>query len=337
MASVSTSRFTSTTDTEALQRVVELACRAPSVHNTQPWRWRVTGTRVELHADWSRQLEVSDPDGRNLMISCGGALHHLQVAAEGLGWVPTVTRFPAGHDPALLAVIELGSGAPVAPDRVELLHALESRQTDRRRFTTWPVPEERVASLASVNHRWGARVLPLTGVAARAIVERLIDRALEHQSHDARYLAEQRAWTDRSAVDGLSSAALSPREQRDRFQRVVRSASPVKPVHASDQVLAICTARDDHAAWLDAGETLSAIWLRAVNAGFSLVPLSQVIEVDETRQALMDEVFYGMARPQLLARVGWQEVSRAMLKMTPRRPLSDVLDLATREEAGPLK
>ena len=44
------------------RRVVELACRAPSVHNTQPWAWRIGPDRIELYADWSRQLPASDPD-----------------------------------------------------------------------------------------------------------------------------------------------------------------------------------------------------------------------------------------------------------------------------------
>lgn len=330
MTSVAKSGSATRTEAETVRQIVTLGCRAPSVHNTQPWRWRIAGNRVELRVDRSRQLQVSDPDGRTLMMSCGAGLHHVQVAAAGLGWTPSVARFPDAEDPQLLAVVDLHPDGPPTPADVELLEAVERRQTDRRRFTSWPVPEERMESLASVAQRWGARVLPLTGAAARATVERLVDRALEYQSRDTRYLGEQCAWIDRSAVDGVPSAALPPQEhsgeRRDRFQRDVRGRQPTKPIEGSDRVLAICTAADDPPAWLDAGETLSALWLRAVQAGISLVPLSQVVEVEETRRALSEELFDGMARPQLLVRVGWQEVTRACLPMTPRRPLQDVLD-----------
>ncbi|MGA8209327.1 MAG: hypothetical protein WB798_04150, partial [Nocardioidaceae bacterium] len=74
--------------------LLELACRAPSVHNTQPWLWRVHGTRVELYADFQRQLVQADPQRRDLLISCGAALHHLQVAAQALGWSARVRRTP---------------------------------------------------------------------------------------------------------------------------------------------------------------------------------------------------------------------------------------------------
>src|SRR4051794_28766790 len=72
---------TATETAEVVLQAVGDACRAPSVHNTQPWRWLIDGTRVELRVDRERQLMVSDPAGRNLLISCGAALHHLEVAA----------------------------------------------------------------------------------------------------------------------------------------------------------------------------------------------------------------------------------------------------------------
>ena len=77
-----------------IRDLVELATRAPSVHNTQPWYWCVDGERVSLFADFSRQLQYADPDGRDLLISCGAALHHLRVAAAANGWKAQVRRMP---------------------------------------------------------------------------------------------------------------------------------------------------------------------------------------------------------------------------------------------------
>jgi len=315
---------------DVVHRIVGLGCRAPSVHNTQPWRWRADGYRIELRADRGRQLDVSDPSGRNLTISCGAALHHVQVAAAGLGRAASVARFPDAADPDLLAAVELGEPTTTTPEDEELLGALQRRLTDRRRFTSWPVPDERLDHLASVAARWGARVFPLTGSSARATAERLVDRAIEAQRRDPRFIAEQEHWIERTPEDGLPASALPAHrhagERRDRFDRGFAPALTRRPVESSDGVLAICTSRDDPPAWLDAGETLSVLWLRATIAGFSVVPLSQVIEVDETRLALRREVFYDMAHPQLLVRIGWQEISRPSLPPTPRRPLEDVLD-----------
>jgi len=66
-----------------VHELIRSACSAPSVHNTQPWTWRVLdSTTIELYADRTRQLPATDPLGRDLAISCGAALHHLVVAAE---------------------------------------------------------------------------------------------------------------------------------------------------------------------------------------------------------------------------------------------------------------
>ena len=92
-------------------RVIELACRAPSVHNSQPWRWRVVDdATIELYADRRRQLQVSDPSGRNLALSCGAALHHAFVAAQALGLTAAVDLMPSRDNENLLARISLSSG-----------------------------------------------------------------------------------------------------------------------------------------------------------------------------------------------------------------------------------
>ena len=84
-------------DTDVVRTAVELACRAPSVHNSQPWLWRYDAGRLDLHADPSRLLVAADPRGRQLLISCGAALHHLTVALTALRWHTHITLLP---DPA---------------------------------------------------------------------------------------------------------------------------------------------------------------------------------------------------------------------------------------------
>jgi len=74
--------------------LLRYAGRAPSVHNTQPWFWCVDGDRVTLFADREKQLEHADPDGRDLVLSCGAALHHLGVAATAAGWEARIDRMP---------------------------------------------------------------------------------------------------------------------------------------------------------------------------------------------------------------------------------------------------
>ena len=311
--------------------MVELACRAPSVHNTQPWRWRIVGPTVELYADRERQLPVADPDGRNLAISCGAALHHAVESAGALGLAAVVELEPDAGDRDLLARVRLSPGRPPA-DAVKRLATMERRCTDRRRFTSWPIPDGRLHELAEAAAGFGAHAMPVTDVTARFRTELLLDRAITLQATDPRHVEEQASWVEHTAADGIPRPSAVPPVSR-RMERPNRfaprdgqeTAGSHRVVESSDGLIAICTAYDDQHSWLQAGQALSAMWLSATAAGLSIVPMSQVIEVPETRHALHHDVFADLARPQLLVRVGWQEIARATLPRTPRRLLDDVL------------
>lgn len=320
-----------------VERIVEIATRAPSVHNTQPWRWRAAGATLELYADRERQLPETDPLGRNLVMSCGAALHHAQVAAGALGWAAEVVRLPDPHRPDLLARLHLSPAAPPAA-ALDALDALDRRCTDRRRFTAWPVPEERLAHLARIAHESGARAVPLTDDSERYITERLVLRAAARQQTDRAAMREQQAWLNRSAVDGVPTAVLPTSAGRrgahqNRFQPggEDHGAPGDREVEESDGLLVLFDTRDDARAWLRAGEGLSALWLAATAGGLSVVPLTQVIEVPETRRAMQSEVLGGLAHPFLLVRVGWQSIGRDELPRTPRRPVDEVLEMVRRQ------
>jgi nitroreductase len=315
----------------SLRRIVELATRAPSVHNTQPWHWRGGPHVLELYADRSRTLPASDPDGRNLVISCGAALHHAQVAAEALGWSATVTRFPDPDEPDLLARLALVPGTPSrhAPEQLE---AIDKRCTDRRRFTAWPVADDQLTHLAAQASSRGAHALPLTDVSERFHAEVLINRAIDVQHDDRQVMIEQHSWIDHGTVDGVPSGVLPiPADLRSgdhrRFATGLVDDMGGREVEGSDGLVVLCAPADGPADWLTAGEALSAMWLAATMEGLSIVPISQVIEVAETRAAFELGVLGGLARPLVVIRVGWQVISRRQLPRTPRRPVAEVLEL----------
>ena len=83
-----------TVDTEVITKAILLACRAPSLHNSQPWLWVVDDGVVELFSDHTRTVRSTDSSGRQVIISCGAALGHFRVAMSAAGWDTNVDRFP---------------------------------------------------------------------------------------------------------------------------------------------------------------------------------------------------------------------------------------------------
>ncbi|MEU2092025.1 hypothetical protein [Nocardia beijingensis] len=72
-------------DRPSILAALRLAARAPSVHNTQPWRWVFDGRCLHLYTDADRLLPSTDPHGRQLVISCGAVLHHARTAFTDKG------------------------------------------------------------------------------------------------------------------------------------------------------------------------------------------------------------------------------------------------------------
>ena len=316
---------------DVLRTVVQLTCRAPSVHNTQPWAWRTSPGGLDLYADRGRALDASDPQGRNLVISCGAALHHAQVVSAALGWVTTVTRFPAGPGADHLAHLDL-SPAEVGDDAGDVLLAVRERATDRRRFTSWPVPDDVIRAYAREAGLWGAHGVPLIDPSDRFRVDRLADRARDVQARHPDLSREQRTWVEHSSVDGIprtvvpaGNAATSVRSASRFGSGLLDDAAAT--LETSDGVVLLCGYADGRPDWLRTGEALSALWLKATLDGLSVVPLSQVVEVEETRSRVAARCPGRLGRPPhpgpaRLAGAGPQAThpySTALPRRRPRR------------------
>ena len=314
-----------------IDEILHHACRAPSVHNSQPWLWRVSGNQIDLFADLRRQLMYADPQRRDLVISCGAALHHLQTAAAALGWPARVQRMPDPADERHLARVTLKPTRP-RENHDAVLASIMGRHTDRRSLTSWPVPHQRLASLSATGSLWGAQVLPVTRDSVKRQLHHLTHRASVIQSRNHRYIEELAASTLGTATDGMGPAVIPERGEpatttvNRAFPNGILPNPPVDEKPSEEALLLVCTSSDDVISRLRAGEALSAVWLHATDDGLALVPLSQAIEVDETRHVLQSDVLGDLAFPQLLLRVGWLPLGRDNLPDTPRRPLDDVVE-----------
>lgn len=322
-----------------LVTAVERALRAPSVHNTQPWRWRITDDTVELHADWNRHLVATDPDRRDLILSCGAALHHLLVDLAARGIATRVERQPdpenLGHLATVTVTPEVGDPVPGDPT---LAASISRRYTERRRMSDRPVPADLIQKLVEHTERAGARLLPIVGGAMRTRLIDALQAGVHRQEHSAGYAAELELWTRRYAAarDGIprTSIATTPTTstQPGALRRFPHGTlrEPVRRTRsgATDdaaELLVVATPGDDTLDRIRAGEATSAVLLAATRSGLVTTPLSQGFEIETTRQAIQRDVLRVPEHPQLLIRVGWPAATAVEVPPTPRRDLRSVL------------
>ncbi len=318
-----------TLTSDRVRTVLSAATTAPSLHNSQPWRFRCTPSAIELYADDAQSLPVADPDGRELRIACGAALLNLRVAIAGLGIHPVVRLLPDPHRPDLLATVAPQGRRPVTPEDLSLLAAMPRRRTNRRPFTPVSVPPRVINSLrraAKVEQAWLARVAP----AQLPLLRSMVRQAHALQQKDPAFRAEWAEWTgrERGEVVGVPARSSGPRPEpqdqwvlRDFSAGTARSRVPGKDFEPNPLIVTVGSFHDLPLAQLQAGQAMQRVLLTATAEGLSASFLSQVVEVATVRRQLRGLVGGGLW-PQVVLRLGYGTVAPS----TPRRPLCDALD-----------
>ena len=310
---------------EVVEGLLRSATLAPSMHNTQPWQFRVLrdSQTIELSADPSRMLRHADPDGRAVHIACGAALLNLRLAIAVAGRQPVVRLLPDAGQPLLLAEVRLAGRYRPGEMESELQAAIAARHTNRQPFSNRRVPPGVLAELAEAAVLEGA-VLHFPGHDETARLLHLASEAERDQFADPAYRAELSHWVGGSRHrDGVPDSALGPRDPmgetptRD-FTPAQHEALGYAWFEESPQLAVLSTATSTRLDWLRAGQALQRVLLTATARGLATTPLTQPLET--TDAWMVRDPGSGIEIPQMILRLGYGLPVTA----TPRRPVSDV-------------
>lgn len=315
----------------ALYAAAQRAVLAPSVHNTQPWRFVIDSDGLEIRADRTRQLPVLDPTGRQLLLSTGCALFNARVSLAASGYPNRVQRLPNPERHDVIARIDIDETLSVDPVLAALEPVVGLRQTNRRRFATDPVPPELVSTLLEAARAEGATLHPVVEPEDRQSLARLSQRADELLITNQAYRAELRAWTsdDAERRDGVRAAVVPHVDGTSGDEVPIRDFDtqgagwlPAETQSTARQcLLVLATNIDSPESWVRAGEALERVWLEITRAGFVASLFTQVIEVGALRVELRHDLRLGMY-PHIVLRVGRAPVTAASMRL----PLEDVLE-----------
>lgn len=319
-------------DSTTLAEVVALATRAPSVHNSQPWRWVAQDGELRLFYDSGRVPRATDLSGREGVISCGAMLDHVRAAAAAAGWHATTAAFPNPNNLDHLATLSFTRVQFVTDAEKSRAETIVHRYTDRLPFTappSWP-PFEAVLRTVVDPDKAVLTVLPDAVRPQLAEASRLTEAL---RRYDAHYQAELVWWTADSEPDeGIPSDALPSVDERGRVD-VAREF----PVHGHAErrpgvdrdrsvIVALSTHGDTRREALGCGEMLSVVLLEATMAGLATCTLTHLTELPASRDTIR-ELIGGQSDPQVLIRIGGLPDIDEQRPRTPRRPLAEVLEI----------
>ncbi|GAA3791250.1 Acg family FMN-binding oxidoreductase [Streptomyces phyllanthi] len=303
-------------DVATVESLLAAAVAAPSIHNTQPWRFRLNPDSqvLEVHSAPERTLPLTDPTHRAQYLSVGAAVFNLRLAAVHHGWRPEVKLLPDPHAPGLLAAVRLTGplGADEQPSDPDLHAAIARRHSSRMPFTGRPVPEPIMAELASAAHAAGARLHVPDIAGTRRLLRLTAAAEARNQVHPAR-TAETLTWISAPGTDasyGIPITALGPPDAAGRmpvrdFTRALPALRlPALWFERHVQLALLWTSHDRREEWLRAGQALQYVLLRATAHGLRTSLLHQAMEWPDLRAATAP-TRHKRCHPQILIRFGY--------------------------------
>ncbi|KRV51222.1 aromatic ring-opening dioxygenase LigA [Wenjunlia vitaminophila] len=326
-------------DAPAVRVLLAAAVAAPSVPDTQPWRFGLDpdSRSVQVRADRGRWPPTADPQPRAQHLSVGAAVFNIRVAAQYLGWDPVVRLRPAADDPDLLATVRLtGTVAAGEPSLRDLYEAVERRHTSRTPLTGRTVPEQVVAAMVSSARAEGSHLDVPDAVATRRLL-RLATVADARGAAQPARAAEVRTRTTAPGADaarGVPRTAPGPRGAagrmpvRDFTGALSAPRLPASRFERHAQVALLWTSHDRREDWLRAGQALQRVLLTATVHGVRTSMLHQVMDWPDLREAMAGS--RPRCCPQVLIRFGYGPDGAR----TPRAPAPCAPPSSTGPEPG---
>ncbi|MDN5215922.1 nitroreductase family protein [Fulvivirgaceae bacterium BMA12] len=316
-----------------IEKLIEYAAKAPSGHNTQPWKFAYYKNIVKIFPDYSRSLPVVDEDNHALFISLGCAVENLIVAAGHFGYLAKVDYFPSYENNECIRV-KLEEGT-IDPDN-RLFEAIDKRQSTRSQYNGRNIPAEDVSALLSTLHYEGVKSLIFNKKQEIIPLIEFVRQGSSKQFSNKTFKNELLSWVRFNAkaaeatCDGLRSATmgspavpswlgkliitlLTPSGEAKRAEKLIKSAAAL---------MIFIAEADDKRNWINLGRTFERVALTATALGIKHSHLNMPCEEVEIRNKLAR--YLGLSnkqQPLLLIRLGYAD----FMPYSFRRPLNRII------------
>ena len=310
--------------------LVKQAVKAPSGHNTQPWKFRRDGSVVEIHPDFDRKLPVVDPDNRELFVSLGCAAENLCLAAQTKGYKSTVSVGDTGD-----IAVTLTEGADVKSS--PLFEQIDLRQTNRSIYTGEEIALDALKRLQAIRSEDGVSVHYYARQTKQFNdIKQYVLQGNTRQMQNEAFKAELKSWMrfnkkhQDQTLDGLSYAVFGapnvPRWMAEPIMSMAVNAKAQnkadrKKIESASHLVLFTTANNTLNEWVSLGRTLQRFLLTATELGIVHSYLNQPNEEAEIATEMARILGLTGEYPTILLRIGYGK-RQAYSK---RRPVEDVI------------
>ncbi|XZE18621.1 Acg family FMN-binding oxidoreductase [Pirellulaceae bacterium SH449] len=306
---------------DRLRFLLQYAVLAPSSHNTQPWKFRIDGNRIDLFLDETRWLRVCDKDQRELHISVGCCVENLLVAADHFGLRHKVEYLPDSSTPLHAASVEFMAAVTERDSR--LFPMIPVRHTNHGEYDGRPIPEDVLELLYGCCTEPNIHVQLTSDHLIKQKVDALVVHADAIEFADPAFREELGYWIGQGV---FGTSWLMSKIGKLAVTHINMGASTAKKDSAvlmSSPVLGLISSNDNsRATQIRVGQIYQRLSLMVASFGIWCQPMSQIVQVEETKQEVAKLQPDPHLFPQLPFRLGFAEAEK---HRTPRRSLAEVL------------
>lgn len=311
-------------------QIANYASKAPSGHNTQPWKFHITDDRITVMPNFKVALPVVDGNNRELFISLGCAVENLLIAAGHLGYATHIMEYNIKGITIRLAKTDSTIENP-------LFRQIEKRQTNRSIYNGSKIPNEKLRQLQTVQKENQIQFyFAEIGTPLADTITGYIMKGNEIQMNDTDFKNELLSWMRfnkrqvETTHNGLSYRVFGnpplpkilARPIVNRFLKSdVQNKSDRKKITSSSHFVIYTTQKNTVEEWIDLGRTLQRFLLKATETGISYAFLNQPCEVPPLASALQKISPFTQEYPTLILRIGYARP----LPYSPRQKIETVI------------
>lgn len=309
---------------QKLKFLLNYAVLAPSLHNTQPWKFEVQDHQIRVFADFSRHLPVADSDARELYMSIGCAIENLLIAARHFNLSAHVAYFSDIEDQLWVATLSFREHVGNSSlNDMELFYAIPLRHTNRQTYVNKPLSERDIQSLQACVNESEIRFQLTDDYGIKESVNNLLISADITQFADPDYRNELNNWITQGEF-GYRWLVARIGQLATTYQNSHRiTTKPDADVVLNAPLLALMsTTTNDRLAQIHSGQVFERIALTATMLNIGIQPLSQILQVSDLKQEL--SALFGTTAPfaQMVFRLGYTDVAQ---DATSRRGIHSVI------------
>lgn len=311
-------------------QIASYASKAPSGHNTQPWKFHITDDTITVVPNFEVALPVVDGNNRELFISLGCAVENLCIAASYFGYTTHIKECSIEA-----IILELTKNNLSTKDL--LFHQIEKRQTNRTIYNGNKISDGILQQLQSVPKENGVQFyFTEIGTPLADTITGYIMKGNEIQMADIAFKNELLSWMRfnkkqvEATHDGLSYLVFGNPSLPGILARPivslflnpkVQNKSDRKKIDSSSHFVVCTTQQDTIKEWINLGRTLQRILLKATEIGISYAFLNQPCEVAALASDLQEKLPLNKEYPTLIMRIGYANP----IPYSPRKEIETLL------------